>query len=139
MADGGVHKEFQRFIKPAHWQRIESGMTSLGIPDHNYCVNGSEGWIENKWTDSWKVKVRGDQVGWAERRERNGGKVLMAVRQTGKDRGGPKRDSLWLLNTGAFRLLHDGMRLDLLPSSLVLVRSEGGPASWDWAEVRKYL
>ena len=134
MADGGLHKDFQKHIKPCHWQRIESGLTSQGIPDHNYCLEGHEGWIENKATSSWKVRVRGDQVGWIERRARNKGRVFVAVKQTGL-----KRNDLWLLRWDAARLLHDGMRLDNLPPSSVLVHSTGGPAEWDWDAVKKEL
>ena len=134
MADGQLHKDFQKFIKPCHWQRIESGLTSLGIPDHNYCLQGHEGWVENKWTSSWKVTVRGDQVGWIERRARAGGRVFVAVKQTGL-----KRHDLWLLKPDAARMLHDKMRLDNLPGSLVLVHSTGGPAAWDWDAVRRSM
>lgn len=134
MADGELHKFFKAHLKGFHYQRIESGGTALGIPDLNYCGGGAEGWIENKWTSSWKVKVRTEQVGWIEQRARYGGRVFIAVRQTGKD-----RNDLWLLAPGTARLLYDGMRLDLLPSSTVLVHSTGGPSSWDWAKVKECM
>jgi hypothetical protein len=37
------------------------------------------------------------------------------------------------------RSLRSGLRLDLLPASGVLLRSAGGPLSWDWEQVAKVL
>lgn len=131
MIDGGLSKEFQKNIR-AHWQRIETGGTGLGIPDLNYCVIGKEGWIELKHTTSWKVRVRPDQCAWAERRARAGGRIFMAVRQQGAG-----RDDLWMLSSDAPRLLLKGMRLDLLPGSLVFYHGVGRP--WDWDRIQEIM
>jgi hypothetical protein len=131
--DGDLRKIFQRYWREPHWQSIESGGTSAGIPDLNGCVDGREFWVEAKVTSSWKVNnVKPAQVGWIERRTRAGGRVFVAVRQRGAG-----RDVLWFLAPGATRMLKDGMRLDNLPGSVVLICSPGGPPQWDWESVKK--
>lgn len=134
MIDGGLRKTFQRRLRDWHWQAIETGGTGLGIPDLNGCRRGHEVWLELKATASWKVIVNPEQVGWAEARMRAGGNVYMAVRQQGSS-----RDKLWLLSGEAARPLRMGMRLDLLPSSLVLGFWDRGEAFWDWKSVDNFL
>jgi Holliday junction resolvase len=134
-SDGGLGQLFQKHLPGADWQRIETGGTGLGIPDLNGCHAGVEVWVENKWTNGWKVKVRPEQVGWLERRARHGGRVFVAVRQTGP----MGRDDLWLLHSDAARLLIDGVRLDLLPADLLLGRWSGGPAAWEWKPIHRIL
>jgi hypothetical protein len=126
--DGGLRGLFQRHLLGWHWQAIETGGTGRGVADLNGCCDGREVWLEMKQTSSWKVSsFYPEQVAWAERRARAGGRVLVAVRQTGRE-----RDDLWLLAPGAARLLIDRTRLDKVPSDLLLGRWEGGPARWDW-------
>lgn len=125
--DGSLRQLYRKHLPMIDWQPVETWSTGRGVPDVNFCVNGIEGWIENKITSGWKVKVRPEQVGWAERRTRAGGRVFIAVRAKG-----PERDELWLLRAGAARLLVEGARLTALPSEAVLGRWLGGPARWDW-------
>lgn len=51
-------------IRDCHWQRIESGMTSRGIPDVNACRDGVECWLELKVVQGRQVKLRPEQVAW---------------------------------------------------------------------------
>src|SRR5215213_7651185 len=95
MSDGGLGKLIPDHLPQVHFQRIETGGTGRGVPDLNGCWGGTEFWIENKHTAGWCVprdKMRAEQVGWLERRARAGGRVFLAVRQTGR-----RRDDLWLL------------------------------------------
>lgn len=134
MIDGGLSKIFREHLLRFHWQRIESGLTGGGIPDTNYCVNGIEGWIEWKKTNSNKVTMRPDQVGWHLRRYRAGGRTFIAVRL--QHSGGPRRgvpvDSLYLYAGRDARLLAmDGLRSKPLGSW-----SRG---AWDWSEIEKII
>lgn len=131
MIDGGLSALIRANLKGWDLQRIESGLTGLGIPDLNYCHAGREGWVELKQTKGWVVGIRPDQVGWIERRVRHGGRVTVMVRQ-----GGLGRDCLWVLAPSSIRLLRDRERLDRLPSSLVLARLD---PPWDWEKVRQIL
>jgi Holliday junction resolvase len=106
-ADDGLRQVFTTHIV-AHWQAIETGGTGKGVPDLNGCRGGVDVWIEMKRARHWTVpEMKPEQVGWIERRERNGGRVFVAVRRA--------HDELWLLKPGAARLLIGGTRLDLLP------------------------
>lgn len=69
-------------------QRVESGSTSEGIPDVNYCLQGVEGWIELKVAKLTKrppyiitIGLRPAQAFWLARRRRAGGRawVLAAI------------------------------------------------------------
>jgi Holliday junction resolvase len=138
--DGGLRKLFGANLPKHHTQAIETGGTGKGIPDLNGCCEGVEYWVEMKQTQSWKVpNVKPEQVAWTERRERVGGRVLVAVRQTGHGRGGRPRDVLWLLLVPALRLLLMGKRLDELPYELVVLREDGGPKAWPWEKVEEAL
>ena len=78
-------KEFRAALRSAldtGYQVLETGGTSLGIPDSNYLSKtGVEGWVEFKWTDGWAVTLRDMQVGWLLRRARYGGRCWVAVRR----------------------------------------------------------
>src|SRR4051812_1390886 len=104
MIDGGLRKLFREHV-PGDWTSIESGSTSGGIPDSNFCIPVArrgylavEGWIEFKQTKGHAVTLAPAQVGWISRRVRNGGRVWIAVRQQAP--AGPRRearDALWLI------------------------------------------
>lgn len=129
-SDGDLSRLIQRNLPQADWLRIESGGTGRGIPDLNGCCSGIEAWIECKATEHWAVEVWPEQVAWAERRARFGGRVFLAVRQ--------KRTNLWLLNHEGARALREKLhRLDQLPAGIVLYRGEGGPGRWSWATLAR--
>ena len=137
-ADGGLRSIIHQRCKAyGDFQAIETGLTSGGVPDSNYCIQGREGWIECKRTSGWTIgNMEGNQVAWAERRVRNGGRVFLAVRRLSD--GGPRTapcDELWLCTHAAMRPLLLKTRLNLLHPSLVLGMWAGGPANWDWQAV----
>lgn len=55
-----------------HIQRIESNLTSQGIPDINLCIEGHEVWIECKIDDDLSPM----QISWRKQRLEAGGKVF---------------------------------------------------------------
>jgi hypothetical protein len=73
----------------------------------------------------WRVKVSPEQVAWAERRLRHGGRVLVAVR---------KRTDLWIFSGWQLRQLKDE-RLDKVPGHA----HAGGPSAWDWYRIAASL
>ena len=133
MSDDGLWGKIHHHTKgfEIDWVRIESGMTGSGIPDLNGCKDGVEVWLELKATCAWSVGISSEQVGWAERRIRRGGRVLLATRRRhdGGPRKGPPVDELWLHAGYDIRHVMDH-GLQLSPPPLLL--SEGGPSRWDW-------
>jgi hypothetical protein len=56
MAEKDLSKMLMKKMKPfGHFVRIEN-MTGVGMPDVSYCVEGHEGFIENKWRERWPAK-----------------------------------------------------------------------------------
>ena len=134
--DGGLRKLFRERFPEAHWTSVETGGTGLGIPDSEYCFPGGvQGWVEFKLTRARAVRVSPEQVAWAERRSRVGGRVYLAVRCQALP--GPRRaarDALFLYGgTQARAVLLDGLQAHPLGSWV------GGPARWDWTEVKSLL
>ena len=125
--DGGLRQIFRERLSAFDFVTVEMGVSGTGAPDMNYCYDGTEGWIEAKACDHWRIKVRPEQVGWVERRLAHGGRVYVAVRRA--------RRELWLFHGVAIRLLKDA-RLDAVPS---LGTWTGGPSSWDWAVIATFL
>lgn len=138
MIDGGLPGLFKTHLPEAHVQRIETGGVGLGIPDINLCLQGFENWVECKFTRANKVEISPEQVGWAERRIRAGGRVFLAVRKTAE--AGPRRracDELWIANGALTRWVAiEG--LDALNGFNASCHI-GGPASWDWDAVKNIL
>lgn len=136
--DGGLRPEFRKRLPDIHWQSIETGGTGLGVPDSNFCL-GVEGWIEFKWTDTYLVPLRPEQIGWLTRRARSGGRVFVGVRR--RHEGGPRKgesvDELWMLK-GAFAdiIRVEGLRMD---RDYYIGAWGGGPSSWPWPIVRSIL
>lgn len=61
-----------------HFSRVESHVTSPGIPDLSYCVNSVEGFIELKsWDPKKGFRLRRSQVAWTRARDRAGGRVFL--------------------------------------------------------------
>lgn len=135
MIDGGLRKLFRQYLAPRGWdlQAIETGGTGLGIPDSNLChPDCGEIWIEYKHTTANAVSIRAEQVAWAERRIRHGGRVFLAVRR----RNAPTRaDELHLFNSIDTRFVSDGG----LRAATPLVRTNGGPSRWHWDEIDSAL
>jgi hypothetical protein len=138
-ADAGLRGEFHRRCGPGwQWSAVESGGSSPGIPDSEYCSpEGEQGWIEFKATHAWAVKFRPLQVSWIDRRSRLGGRVLVGVRRiVPARRRAAAVDELWLVEGGLVRTLAtEGLR----GLNDVLGRWGGGPGGWDWGAVRRVL
>lgn len=139
--DGGLRDLFRtRLVDGFDWQSIESAVTGGGIPDLNAKPRASpEFWLELKQTKEWAVTYEVDQVGWALRRIRYGGRVFCAVRR--RCTAGKRRvaaDELWLLR-GSFakEVKRGGLRG--CPPAAVLGVWPGGPSAWDWHEVSHHL
>jgi hypothetical protein len=137
--DGGLRKLFRENI-PGDWQSIEAESVGRGVPDANYCIRGREGWVEFKQTKGWTIDLRPEQVGWLERRARNGGRVTIAIRQKAKEGSRREaRDVLWLIG-GSYASLAKihGLRSSLI-STYCIGRYEGGPKHWDWEAIAEAL
>jgi hypothetical protein len=138
MRDGGLTGIFRKQMPHVHWQPVETWSTGQGVPDLNGCVSGAEFWIEMKQTKSNKVKIEPEQVAWAERRLRAGGRVFLAVRLHCD--AGPRKeakDELHLFRSNDARaIMLEGLSA-IKATPLVLLR--GGPAKWDWAKVQRVL
>jgi hypothetical protein len=126
-ADSGLRPLFRRYLRLIDFVPVESGQTSRGIPDTNYCYRGVEGWIEMKAADHWRVSIRPEQVAWAERRIDHGGRVFVAILRANHE--------LWLYHGSAMRRLLKE-RIDIVPS---LGDWSRGPACWDWANIMEIL
>lgn len=126
--DGGLSPLLRRHLPDVDWVRIESGLTSLGIPDLNYAFGGREGWLELKVVKAgFKIGIRPHQVAWIERRIRHGGRVFILVR---------KGDDGWLFHGRMVRtLLLEGLRA----AEAALVHCQGAPANWDWHKIQGHL
>lgn len=135
--DGGLTKIFERHLPSFHWQTVETFSTGRGVPDLNYCELGIEGWIENKKTDSWRVRIDPEQVGWIERRRRHGGRVFVAVRR--RTEAGPRKgeatESLLLFSGDVIRALKDRSLREVPP----LLICQGSPLRWEWEKIRGIL
>jgi|SRR5215472_561486 len=121
--DGHLRRIFREHLRAGwDWQSIETWGVGAGVPDGNFCSQGTEGWVEFKACRGWRVPIDPTQVAWIERRCRAGGRVFVAVR---------KDQSLFLFpGLAARRLLEEDFReVDRLGDW------HGGPARWDWAAV----
>jgi hypothetical protein len=130
MADGRLRLLFKSNLPKVDWCPLETGPTGRGVPDVNGCIGGIEFWIEFKKAEHWRVTIRPEQIGWAERRMLHGGRVFCAVRCHAK--GG---DALWLYSGMALRRLKT-LRIDEVND---LGNWPGGPAKWDWNLVATLL
>jgi hypothetical protein len=145
--DNGLRPLFRQHIPDFDWCTIETGMTTQGVPDSNYCGRpltprgpGFEGFVEYKATDGYVVDLRPEQIGWICRRVRWGGRVWIAVRRqsTAGPRKGSAVDELWVFPG---RLAKEA-RLGGLRDSAVAASAKvwhGGPARWDWRAVAARL
>ncbi len=132
--DGGLWPVIKANLKDWHFQRIETGGVGNGVPDLNGCYIGNDIWIELKWTDGWKPIIRSEQVAWAERRARAGGRVFLAVRR--KCDAGPRRivaDELWVYRADGFRRVS----LTGLKDNPPVLLCTGGPREWNWSAIHE--
>jgi hypothetical protein len=138
--DGGLRPMFHNKLREgAHWQAVETGAITLGIPDSNYCIEGDEGWVEFKKTSGWSLGFRPGQVPWHMTRWRRGGRSFIAIRRShdGGPRKGAPVDELWLCG-GRYSLMLEQHGLKCPDINWDGVWS-GGPERWDWAAVRRRL
>lgn len=132
MSDGGLRQIFRKHLPHFDWQAIETGLTGRGIPDANYCHKGTEGWIEYKQTATNAVGIRPEQVGWIERRIRQGGRIFIAIRHIPKSQS---VDDLYLFSGERVRELKDiGLKC-----SKPLLKASKGPKHWPWDIVGELL
>ena len=140
MSDGGLRKIFSDHLKAGHWQTLETWSTGKGVPDSNVCFwPGIEVWIEFKATSTFRLDISPEQVSWAERRMRAGGRVFLAARRqtTAGPKKGPAVDELWLFTGVATRwLIAHPMTRD---TAGFLGAWAGGPKGWDWGAVQVNL
>lgn len=138
MSDGELRSIFRERMPEAMWVTVETWSTGIGVPDCHYCFpSGRAGWIENKKTNTYRLKVQPGQVGWLERYSRMGGRCFVAVRRlvAAGSRKGPAVDELWIFLGKDIRILAtDGMQA---AASVGVWR--GGPAAWDWHQVRRTI
>lgn len=74
MSEGKLWKEMSKNIGHlGHFSRVESHETSSGIPDVDYCINGTEGHVELKHGNNSAPRIRGTQVRWFRHRIKAGG------------------------------------------------------------------
>jgi hypothetical protein len=128
--DSGLRSLFRKNLPAFDWCTVETGVAGRGVPDANYCFEGQEGWIEFKKADHWRVTIRPEQIGWAERRIHHGGLVFCAIRQQ------MHSDTLWIYPGNSMRQLKDN-RIDAAP--WLLGTWPGGPSKWDWAAITLIL
>jgi len=124
MIDGGLYKSFKKHLPQVHWQRVETGGISEGVPDVNACYEGIEFWIEFKRERNGRVALRPTQIGWITERLRYGGLIRIAVRLD---------DQL---------VLYDGKVVRELRAQLAvphLGRWLGEPNYWNWKEILQLL
>lgn len=131
MSDGELRSLFRRHLPRVAWSTIETGSVEPGVADMNGVIGGIEFWIENKITAANAVEVRPSQVAWHRLRHHRGGRTFFAVRQ----RGRAEDDVLYLI-AGSDA---EHLRMRGLKGCRHLVRSEGGPARWDWQKVLRVL
>jgi hypothetical protein len=130
MADGDLHRLFTTHLPDGHWQRVELGAIGPGVPDTNYVLDGSEGWIEYKKAQGIRIDIRPAQVAWLTRRADAGGRVWIAVR-----RRTARIDSLYLFHGNHAMNLIDRDFRDVAAMGIW----DGGPQQWDWNQIREIL
>lgn len=132
--DDGLRPIVRSSIPGAQWTTIETGQTSGGVPDLEFCFpGGTSGWVECKATRAWAIKFRPGQPGWIGRRARLGGLVWIAVR---RHIPRSETDELWITHGSHVQevALHGGLRA---PVAWRMWR--GGPGRWNWDEVAQVL
>lgn len=130
--DAGIRQLLRKHLPDGDWNSVETGATAGGVPDSNYCFSGGlEGWVEGKRTLAWKVTFRPLQIGWLSRRSRHGGRCFVMVRR---------------LNGGLDQCyLFPGARAEEFDRQGCTLKGwscpswGGGPAAWDWEEIRRIL
>jgi len=138
MRDGGLVGIIKKGLPTFHHQSVETFSTGQGVPDLNSCGEGVEFWLEAKQTKASSVDISSEQIAWAERRIRAGGKVFLAVRRLCS--AGPRReakDELHLFNAKDMRyIMLGGLNA---PEAKALGIWRGGPARWDWERIKFFL
>jgi Holliday junction resolvase len=86
-----TYQSLKRSLSKVHWQRVESGGTSRGIPDVNGCFAGHEFWIELKILQGNRVSLTPQQIAWHTRRSSAGGVSWILVED-------PRSKSIFLIS-----------------------------------------
>lgn len=143
--DGGLPGLVRKNIPEAQWTFVESGSTSSGIPDAEFCFDdGAQGWLELKQTSGWTPVIRPEQVAWLLRRARLDGRCFVLVRRTSEPADVmagvrfPKNkavDELWLVRGADAGVLKAGG----LKAVKLVFFSPGGPKAWDWRGLARAL
>ena len=68
-----LYQALKKNLPRVHWQRVETGAISTGVPDVNGCWQGSEFWVELKIGVIQSVKLSPQQCAWHMRRASSGG------------------------------------------------------------------
>lgn len=68
-----LYQAMKKNLPRVHWQRVETGALSTGVPDVNGCWQGSEFWVELKIGVIQSVKLSPQQCAWHMRRASSGG------------------------------------------------------------------
>ena len=105
-----LYQALKKNLPRVHWQRVETGAISTGVPDVNGCGWGKEFWIELKEIHSGnQLTLRPMQVSWIAKRAMNGGQVFVMAR---------KNDEIKLYHidglTGMKELVKGGYKSDAL-------------------------
>jgi hypothetical protein len=122
--DGGTGPLLVKNLPRIHWQSVETWSTGRGVPDYNFCCDGVEGWLELKKSSGWAVDMEPEQIAWAERRLRHGGRLFILVRR--------KEDELWLFHGSAARELKLRGLKELSPMAR-------WSRPWPWEELGRLL
>ena len=138
MRDGGLYPLFQKHIKEFHWQRIEPTSATAGMPDCNYCFEGTEGWLELKQEKNGKIDLRPVQIGWILDRARHGGLIRIAVRVSFIPMM-PEEDLLIIYDGALVRDYYKRKITDNETMKFAINFWRGGPKSWDWNEIKQSL
>jgi hypothetical protein len=128
--DGNLTELLRKHLPDGFYQRIESS-TGLGIPDLFFAFdNQVNGWIEFKLARGNIVVIRPQQIAWLERASRLGCRCFLLVRRRRK-----VTDELFLFFGSAARTL----AIEGLAAVTPLYYDHGGPAKWDFKQLRKEL
>lgn len=136
--DDGLRVLFHNNLRKfgAHCTTIETGNSTLGVPDSHICIEGIDLWIEHKRAYANCVRLSVEQVGWISYRKRVGGRVFVAVRKRRKASARLKDcDDLYIFDGRDAEVLKEEGLKKVMPIGLW----GGGPRKWLWTEIVELL
>ena len=86
-----LYQAMKKNLSRVHWQRIETGAISTGVPDVNGCFGGSDFWVELKIGKVESIKLSAQQCAWHMRRASSGGVTWIFASD-------PSSRQLWLIS-----------------------------------------